>query len=451
MMLKAIFMQICESPKDCLQPSYLLTRIDDAFQCLVSIVDLPPEDIFSAPKSADNPQDAVLSKNGQKTMNGFHAMDVDVKLRTDNDHTTTSLRLISDKSLAKQRRYQISDLPQVLIDAAMDVVVATLLKFPSCDSSTVLIRNDARVLLRRLIRSGKVLARRHFNAPIVSISGENTVYGSANFLKLLQSLELSPIATPDRLWSAYTPFDLTCDMFEFCPDVSERGMVMSLRYALFDAHPRDIASFFIRNKSFPDDHSLQKQCVCWMEAMTEADSSCVKPCLQYKIVLAGAAFLITRMALYSRCNVSLLRDAYQNEFHPMEMSLCLGLIMDILSESNQFGLPSVTKNGMKNIWQHVAILCDCLDNCIRENTGTNDFDVSYMKTSLERVQKVVHSMTTMTSNLLSLQRFIPESDDHNPASIASSLERPDASEDKLLTPRKASTALPPYQIERLLF
>jgi hypothetical protein len=447
-MLKEIYKQICEPSSEYLQSSSLLTRVDDAFQC--AIMGLPLEDGSNTVKSADNPQDAVLSKNGQKAMNGFHAVDVDVKPRTANGHKSTFSGLPSDFNAVKRQKYEISEIPLVLIDATIDVVLATLQRYASDDTTTTSIRNDARVLLRRLIRSGKVLARRHFYAPTLSTSGEDTAYGSANFLKLMQSLELSPtVGTHDRLWSAYTPFDLVCDMFQFCPDVSEREMVMALRYALFFTHPRDIASYVSRNKSLSNDHSLRNRCERWIEASKKPDCSTMKP--DYKIVIAGVAFLMTRMAFYSQCNVSLLRDAYQNEFRPMEMSLFLGLIIDSLSDSNQFELPSVTQNGTRNILQHVATLCDGLDLCIRDNSGMNEIDLASIKRTLERAKKVVHSMTSVARNLLSLQRLLPKCDDLIPLSNTSRFERPGASKENLGTSRQASTALPPYQIERLLF
>lgn len=448
-MLHDIYKQICASSSDFLQPSFLLTRIDVAFQCAASIVEMPLKELPAAAKTADNPQDAVLSKNGRKMMmNGFHPMDIEVTSPSSNGHSSAS---------TKNRSFKLSELPQCMIDVAMNVVIA-ILRMPESDNAVLaVVRNSARVLLRRLIRSGKVLARYHFYVPSVLSNEEGTEYGSTNFWKLVQSLELSPTERTQRdLWSAYTPFDLICDLFRFCPDVSEREMVMAMRYALFNSHPRDVAAFVLRENSFIDDHVLRRRCGGLLNSGNDSEPIHSTPHSQYKVVISGASFLMNRIVHYSQCNSALLRDAYQNEFRPMEMTLLLQLVIDLLSGSEHHcGISSAAKNGMKNkngmkaMLQHVVSLCDCLLESI-ENSSVGDDDIALVSATLKQVQKMIQSISFTTSSLISLQRMVPE--DPLPTKAAASVSRLDVSgETPVASSRKASTALPPYQIERLQF
>ena len=452
-MLQDIYKQICASSRDFLQPSCFLTRIDVAFQCAVSIVEMSLKELPAAAKTADNPQDAVLSKNGSKMMmNGFDPMDIEVTSSSinSNGHSSASTR---------NRQFKLSELPQCMIDASMEVVIA-ILRIPESDNTVIaVVRNSARVLLRRLIRSGKVLARYHFYAPSVLSNEEHTdcEYGSTNFWKLLKSLELSPTeAIQSGLWSAYTPFDLICDLFRFCPDVSEREMAMAMRYALFYSHPRDVAAFFVRENSFIDDNVLRRRCGGLLNSGNDSEPIHSTPHSQYKVVISGASFLMNRIVHYSQCNSALLRDAYQNEFRPMEMTLLLQLVIDLLSGSEHHcGISSAAKNGMKNkngmkaMLQHVVSLCDCLQESI-ENSSVGDDDIALVSATLKQIQKMIQSISFTTSSLISLQRMIPE--DPLPTNAAAMVSHLDVScETPVASSRKASTALPPYQIERLQF
>jgi hypothetical protein len=513
LMLQDAYQQICESTKASTQPSFLLRIFDEAMR-LASAghvsgggggVDSNYALKEMNDKTEDNPQDAVLSKpskNGTKMLNGVYHDGIElvtaltVKDKLHNGHSSQHQH--DDAGLIHgiveirrtHQHYNLSEVSQVLTDTATNVVTAILdIRKSSNSSSFTAIRNDARILLRRLIRSGKVLARNHLNCLPMSLmknEDDHKVYGSSSFLNLLQSLELSSaeIAMAPVVWSAYTPFDLLCDIFQFCPDVSERQIVIAIRHTLFNTRPEDVASFFVRNKSIPENHILRKRSMYLMKKMNPKNMSKgrnsieTEQCLglQYKVLVSGTAFLMDRIMKYSLCNVALLRDAFDKEFHHCaEIQLLLRLVVEILSNSeNLMGVivpssPTTPMGGMKNWLQYVAILCDCLRNnmCLDDDDDDSDShksNVATMKETLERVQNVVQSMTLTTGSILSLQNVLQESleqfrmnEAHGSSNTSNRLGTSPTKNDAttydptIVSPRKTHTSLPPYQIERLLF
>ena len=211
-----------------------------------------------------------VKKNGGKVVNGFHKKNdlvspTAVKDQLYNGRSSSSeshhlLERINGSSLqtrSKQSHYRLSEIPQILIDSATSTMIAILSMNIPYATAAHSIRNDARVLLRRLIRSGRISARGQLSG--IPIGSSYTDSASSRFMQLLQSVALSRSENSiGDVWSTYTPFDLICDMFENCADISERQMVVALRYTLFHTRPIDVASYFVRNKNVIGMDNLRK-------------------------------------------------------------------------------------------------------------------------------------------------------------------------------------------------
>jgi hypothetical protein len=412
-----------------------------------------------------------VKKNGGKVVNGFHKKSEFVSPTTvkdqlyngsENHHQSEGMNH-SLQTRPKKSHYQLSEMPQVLIDAATGSMLAILcMNFP--DVTTALsIRNDARVLLRRLIRSGKVSARSQFNCIPTGSSPTDTDAGAASrFMQLLHSVELSRAekCVRDEVWSAYTPFDLICDMFEHCTDISERQMVVALRYTFFNTRPIDIASYFVRNKNMIGTGNLRKLgsdlMLAWKQQndVSQAHKSNVAKwtLLQHKIVVAGTAFLIYRITKSSvGFNVALLRNAFEAEFDMAEFEVLMRLMLEMLSNPDKFHLPVSSNMSMKNLLQLIVTLCDCLPT-FKSESGTVDVG------TLPRMERLLSMLTGATGRILSMQKLLQESIDsisrNTAVSTGRQTESMEPASNVLDRPKptpKPTAALPPYQIERLLF
>jgi hypothetical protein len=411
--------------------------------------------------------------NGSKIVNGYHKAN-DITSPTtlkdqlhngnENNHQVVHANgTTHTRPKQLQQQYQWSEIPQILIDTAASVILA-ILNMHISDSATVhSIRNDARVLLRRLIRSGKVSARSHLT--FMPTSDRNIVSDVTSFTQILQSLELSSGEQDNgQVWSAYTPFDFICDMFQYCSDVSERHMAIAIRYTLFNTRPIDIASYFVRNKNLTDCNNLRKQGSHIMlllkkskdvieHAPTSTDDN--NALLQHKMVISGTAYLIYRITNYSiGYNMALLRNAFENELDPTEFHILLQLAIQIISTPEKVKVHSPRNISQKSILQFVATLCDCIQR-YNETIG-NDNE---QKNILGRIQNSLTTLSSATRKLLSLQRLVHESMDYIVRNNDFDTEQPqqpietnpqqqlaNANDRK----KSSTTAIPPYQIERLI-
>ena len=409
-----------------------------------------------------------VKKNGGKAVNGFNKKDNIVSPTTVKDqlyngsknHLQSKNMNISSHARAKQSHYQLSKIPQVLIDAATGIVVAILsMNIPNASTAHT-IRNDVRVLLRRLIRSGKVSARAQLNS--IPTGRPYADSGSSRFMQLLRSIELSreEKSADHEVWSTYTPFDLICDMFDNCADISERQMVVALRYTLFNARPVDIASYFVRNKNVIGTDHLQKLGSDLLLALKQEKEIAQghktnvekRTLLQHKIVIAGTAFLIYRITKSSiGFNVALLLTSFEAEFDIAEFGVLVRLVMEMLSNPEKFHQPTTSNMSMKNLIQLVVTLCDCLPT-FKSESGIVDVG------TVSRMERLLSILTGASGRIISMQKLLQESIDsisrNSELSTGRQSDTNQSASNILDRPKSTPTptaALPPYQIERLLF
>jgi hypothetical protein len=408
-----------------------------------------------------NHWDAKSSKlNGGKMTNGIHKSNKVNSPKTlkeqlyngsESNHQTMRVQgTVQTRPKPSTRKYQLSEIPQVVIDTAINIILVILHKAVP-DSAKV--RNDARVLLRRIIRSGKVSARSHLT--FIPTSSYDDVPAVTNFKHILKSLELSCSENEiGQVWSAYTPFDFICDMMQHCSDVSESQMVIATQYTLFNTHPIDIASYFVRNKNLTDCDILRKQGTHLMSLHNknkdefEHDHALVK----HKMVVSGTAYLINRITKYSIAfNISLLRNAIENELNLPEIQILLQLVIHMISTPERAKVYPPPSFSMKNLIQLIGTLCDCLQSYDNQMEHGR-------KIVLEQIKDSLSTISSATGKVLSLQKLLQESIEcivGNDLSAEQSKVEIESNQNKEQTTtidrkKSVTTALPPYQIERLL-
>lgn len=462
------------------EPSFVLKEFDSAMQSASGVVEFGKSQpvsndhystasenglengkiVLTNGMNSDNLRDSLALKdvkNSGKIVNGFHKK-TDVTSPTNakdqlhlngsgNQHQLESMN-DSSKNRQKRKHYQLSEMPQILIDTATCTMIAILgMNIPNPNTAHS-IRNDARIVLRRLIRAGKVSARTQLN--FIPTANRQIVSGSSGFMHLLRSLELSRVEHENgEVWSAYTPFDLICDMFEYCGDISERQMVISLRYTLFNTRPVDVASYFVRNKNVSGTDSLRQLGSNLLLLLKQDVSNLEKTTLlQHKMVVAAAALMIYDMTKFSiGFNVALLRNAVETEFDAAEFQVLLRLTMEMLSNPDKFHLPASPKTSMKNLLKLIVTLYDCIP-AFKDDSSAID---------PTKMEHILSNLTAASGRMLSMQKSLQDTIDaisQNTESTQRQIETNQPANNVLDRPKhppKPTASLPLYQIERLLF
>jgi hypothetical protein len=242
------------------------------------------------------------------------------------------------------RGHTPSSTPQEFIDGATAIILQVL-QIPKSEDEIVgdrvkLARLDARTILLRLIRTGKVSARTHFES--IVHDAENADCGP--FLALLRSMKIS-----QKKGDVVSAVDLMHEMLSSCPDLTERQLVTMVHYMLCRALPEDIAENFIDWKRFDICHPYIKASKAYFQELSmmrkleklngaSTNSPEMKQAqlqvavLSTKLLRMGAAFLIERVVDYSDCNETLLRTALQQGL-PLahEPQLLLRLLLETLT------------------------------------------------------------------------------------------------------------------------
>jgi hypothetical protein len=366
------------------------------------------------------------------------------------------------------RGYTPSCIPQRFIDGATSIVLSAL-QLPQVESKAVgirikLARLDARLILSRLIRTGRLSARRHFD-----LNGSRE-YGRARdeenaddcFFIVMRSLKL----TNKKGRRVFSPVDLMHDMLTSCPDVSERQMVSMIHYMLCRALPEDIAENFLDPGNLDSSHpykllakrffqlcsTVRKQQLA--TKVSEDDVSQLqkqKDALSSKLLRAGTFILVRRMIQYSRCNETLLRKAWLEGLPAKHEPLILSRILaDLLKEEGSDAAQSQRRSASytESITKWIYTLCEtCHDRLI---ASEDDADEPEGESPLSCLLDSVRATLDRTEAAMSLHDVLhrfgtskSEEDEKESLDAATFVNKPSRDKD--------SGPVPPYSIERLAF
>ena len=278
------------------QPKFFM----EAYECALAMV-VPGSELPSTtrPEVTKSP-----AKNGQNGVHaGFHQKIV----------------LLDDT-----RGYTPTSTPLEFVDGATTIILRVL-QIPKVENEIVgirvkLARLDARTILLRLIRTGKVSARTHFESPVRDADNAH----NTPFLAFLRSMKLSQ----KKGIRVVSPVDVIHEMLSSCADITEHQLVTMIHYMLCRALPDDIAENFIEWKRFDSSHQYtqvskaffkERATVRKLERLNGAsmNSPAMKGAqlqvasLSNKLLKMGSLFLVERVVKYSHCNETLLRTALQ--------------------------------------------------------------------------------------------------------------------------------------------
>lgn len=361
------------------------------------------------------------------------------------------------------RGFTPPSLPQRFIDGAISIVLSVL-QLPQTENKAIGIRSklarlDARLILSRLIRTGKVSARRHFDTSLDhGHGGSNDEDTGDCFFAALRSLKLTKKGS-NRVFS---PVDLMHEMISCCPDISEGQMITMIHFMLCKALPEDIAENFLDHGNLKPGHpyrvlakrfvqvrsALRKQ-----QATTQVGNGDVsqlkeqEESLSLKLVRAGTTILVGRLMQYSRCNETLLRNAISEGLTAKhEPAILSRVLIDLLNHRGENAILPPISTALISKW--IFTLCEaCRERLVAsEDTSDESDDESPLTQILDSVRADVKS----TETIMSLHDMV-----HQFGTTKAEQIDAEAEETGKLTAsdshKRDATPVPAYSIERLAF
>ena len=268
-----------------------------------------------AQNDGDNPQEQSPKKRSKTSLNGHHN------------------GMNGNSALAPM------EIPIAVVECATEVIVRLL-----CVDKLAL--SDSAILLRRLVRTKKILARKHFSS----------------LPKILLALRRNLV---------YSASDLLTDMFAYCPDVSESQLVASLRFGIRFLTVDDVVVSATNGKKHQSNgHKDQKVIM--------------------KVIRQSLCLLLRQILSYSPCNDSLLRLALTDTLSTAEMGIVLNFLVYLLESSSDV-------NVKVQALQWLSTMCDCLNT-----KGDHSIDVNAIRRCITSYVKNIQGTIVLKGVLDSL-------------------------------------------------
>lgn len=384
------------------QKKHLLPDAYERAMSLFSGVGRNSKNAATDAESATNPQEPYelqLPLNGKKRKSPSQAPSSPRTETMNGVRLTTSLEITLEPKM----------LPEAFVRSACQITVEILLLSHLTEET----RNDARVLLRRFVRSGKVSAR----------------LVSAHLSDLFHGLESQSSLGK----TAYSPVDFIFDMLRCCKDVSEHQAVECIKYLLCCATTRDICSHLRRDKWH---RQLDVSCISILHDRDDIDESRIQSEQErillkqesLKVVLLVVFSCVRLLASYSECNEILLKNAIRTLLSPGDLFLLRRLLTKLLS-SKMLGTAEYLV-----ILQWLAV--------VNEQGYLLPHKEDHNLTDAIHVQKTTRFHVRSAEGLISLKQLV--------ASSVDAAKKVKQGANSASSPKKDSNATQSYQIERLV-
>eukprot|EP00339_Tiarina_fusa_P000803 CAMPEP_0116996424 /NCGR_PEP_ID=MMETSP0472-20121206/228_1 /TAXON_ID=693140 ORGANISM="Tiarina fusus, Strain LIS" /NCGR_SAMPLE_ID=MMETSP0472 /ASSEMBLY_ACC=CAM_ASM_000603 /LENGTH=904 /DNA_ID=CAMNT_0004695027 /DNA_START=115 /DNA_END=2829 /DNA_ORIENTATION=- len=320
-------------------------KLLEAYEKSVASVLAEFKGCYSGSLPGHNPQEALPSNtNGFKNGKKSHG-----------DKATPDKIANGVKSpISKQALTSKPELPQDFIDGCLRVIISVLCS-ESMENQNLNARKDALVILRRLIQTGKVSARVHFEDCVANTAGDENPLNS--ILRSVEACNKSGVRS-------YSSVDLILDVLKRCPDVSERQLVVMLNYVICRASPVDIAEMMAQSRR----HPLKAKCKSYAslhrkrQKLKKTDGT--DEAMTNTIVLTGATRVLYEILGYSECNEAMLKIALLEEVGAgQEPIIVARLLSSILSA--RIHHTSTERSVVRSICQWVSALCDAFHETLR--------------------------------------------------------------------------------------
>jgi hypothetical protein len=305
-------------------------------------------------------------------------------------------------SSSKNKEVEIpNDIPQSFIDGAAEIVMniirAEKKRKSNCLSQLAI---DARCVLKRLIRTGRVSARLHFESsyPLQETSKNHPLSLA------LQSIRHGPEESQNPLSAT----QLIIEMLQHCSDLSERQLVIFVDYMIRFPQAKDIAGTFSlgcsaiskkhdlrkRSRKFVDMRQRKKAKVIDNNTKPDKPNDLIhqtKSDLENELVVSGVELVLHLIVCYSECNELMLRVALSEGISSGTEAVVLAQMLTKMLASRPSALPSRHRrraNFVRCTCLWIAALCESFkDELLAATTPSGQDYLSFLLDSLKRVTR----------------------------------------------------------------
>jgi hypothetical protein len=341
----------------------------------------------------------------------------------------------------RRKEDDLRSMQQAFIDGAVEITLEAFKGEKRCSSRKLSqLAIDSRSILRRLLRSGRVSARLHFEGsfPLRETSKKHPL------LLLLQSVHSPAIDTP------LSAMQLIVELLQNCHDLSERQLVILMNFMMRHPDPDDIAQAFTESSALQIKQMLKQDSKDYMAVRKEnqcgnsTDSSEESEvAIGKKLVVAGVELVLHMILCYSECNEVMLRVALLEGLTSGREATVLAQLLARTLKTSPSVAPSAHRknhNLVRSACQWIACLSDSFEDELKKaKTPSGDAYVTFL---LDEVQ-------TATRNS---QAIISFKDSIGVAEAARKDLQKQEEKDAAKTKRwPVDDVLPGYAIERLVF
>ncbi|KAL3925388.1 MAG: hypothetical protein SGILL_000447 [Bacillariaceae sp.] len=295
-----------------------------------------------------------------------------------------------------RKEADLGSLPQRFIDGAVELTLAAMKSEKNSKSGNLCkLELDTRTVLKRLLRSGRVSARQHFEGtyPLQETSRKHPL------LRVLRRIHNSSSENP------LSAMQLIVEMLQNCPDLSERQLVILMDYMMRHPDPDDIARAFTESTALQikqmlkqdskDYIAIRKESKCGNSTDSSEESEVA---IGRKLVVAGVELVLHMILCYSECNEVMLRSALSDGLtSPIEATLLAQLLARML-KSSPSRAPSMHRknpNFVQTTCQWIASLSESFEDELKQaQTSSGDDFLSYL---LDEVQNATRNSQAIIS------------------------------------------------------
>jgi len=284
--------------------------------------------------------------------------------------------------------------PQMFIDGAVEITMSAI-KYDKESKSGMLSKLgvDARSILKRLLRTGRVSARRHFEGsyPLQETSQKHPLIVALRNIHHSQTNE-NPLSS----------VQLIIEMLECCSDLSERQLVILMDYMIRFPQADEIAKAFEdikkrkTNKEYTVWHSKQGR-LEKVATTCAADESARGQ--TRKLVMEGVEMLMYKVVCYSECNEVMLRVALSEGLSSgAEAVIMVHLLSNLLKSKPSIIRPQkrLHPSFVRSLCQWIAALGESFKAELKEaKTSSGENCITFLLNSLREANRNSQAIISM--------------------------------------------------------
>lgn len=328
-------------------------------------------------------------------------------------------------------------LPQAFLDGTIRIILGAI-RSPTLDGGKLGV--DTRLVLRRLLRTGRVSARMHFEGsfPLQETVKKHPLYVVLRLMHQ-QPLDKNPL----------TSMQLIVELLQSCIDLSERQLVIMVDYMLRFPHADDIAQTFADSTAIEMTQKLQNDSRSYISIRGEKPKESrganmteeAWDTIGRRLVLAGTELIFHMILCYSECNGIMLRIALAEVLNSSVEAIVMAQLLTRMLKSSPSNTPLMHRknpNFVRTICQWISSLCESFEEELKDAKSP---------TGADYLTYLLHGVQTATRNSQAIISF----KDGIGIAEAVKKERLERSANAETSLWQAEEDLPGYSIDRFVF